>query len=731
MLLLRHLIQSVGSEHLCVVVPYRDESIDASPEADIFADLLLSPRAEDIQLRGLTPGNVRALIDASTTALSSEPLSFADSVHAETSGNAFYVCEVLRHLVESGDVTRVGAIATPPTVREVVMSRVSRLEPKTRDALSIAAVAGYDFEVGVVASALDNEDLDTLDRLEDARNAGILATVAAAPDNFAFAHAIVRSTIYDALTPPRRMRLHRTIAHALLERADADDRTAELARHFVQAAPLGDTDAAIAFSKRAGDEALVRLAFEEAAAHYESALALLRTTRASNPGIECDLLTALGDALNRAGDRRHRHVLNEAAVAARSLRDARRLGLIAIAINKRGVTSSALVDAELVTMLEEAVAGLPDEEVGLRARLIGLLVAELGYSPSVVGRQQDLSREAVELARRSGDDSILGGVLVAMHKMTSSADNLEERIAETTEMARVAKETDDAVVELYALAFLFDAQIERADITAADEALVRAEQVAATLGRYYAWEVDLRRAMRVLLAGDLDEAEQLARSLYETAKQTGVRQPMAFGVLEEQLLTIRMERGGLEESALFCEADGPRFPARLACQRCGIGQLDDARELLELATSQAFEDVSHSVDRLEALVLFARVARELRHMEASAILYDILLPYAGRFAGARSATKVPVDLFLALTASTVGRVADSDTHFAAAAELCERMGAAGWLARTRAEWALVLHGWDARANSSRVRTLAQQAHVAGEELGMTEVVEMVGPLVSA
>src|SRR5439155_12155876 len=72
---------------------------------------------------------------------------------------------------------------------------------------------------------------------------------------------------------------------------------AELAQHFLDAAPIGTAGKAVEYLRRAGDRASSQLAYEEAVRLYDSALPLV-----DDPAARCELLLALGDARARAGD---------------------------------------------------------------------------------------------------------------------------------------------------------------------------------------------------------------------------------------------------------------------------------------------------------------------------------------------------------------------------------------------------------------------------------------------
>ena len=61
----------------------------------------------------------------------------------------------------------------------------------------------------------------------------------------------------------------------------------------------------------------------------------------------------------------------------------------------------------------------------------------------------------------------------------------------------------------------------------------------------------------------------------------------------------------------------------------------------------------------------------------------------------------PVERFLGLAANCLERHDDAEGHFSRSAEMCKRIGAPTWLARTRHELALML--WDRGRSGDRER----------------------------
>src|SRR5262249_52157583 len=128
---------------------------------------------------------------------------------AQTGGNPFFVREVIAHRVESDWEP---ATEAPAGLREVIAQRVARLSEPTREMLTTAAVAGPRFSFALLECALGDES-QLLDALEEAVGAGLIRE--SGPDEFVFAHALVRTALYESLGLARRTRLHRKLGEAL------------------------------------------------------------------------------------------------------------------------------------------------------------------------------------------------------------------------------------------------------------------------------------------------------------------------------------------------------------------------------------------------------------------------------------------------------------------------------------------------------------------------------------
>ena len=195
----------------------------------------------------------------------------------------------------------------------MVAERLGRLSDGCRRVLEVAAVVGRDFHLRVLepASGLDPERL--LELVEEAEAARVVAAVPGRLGRWRFAHALVREVLNEGLPAARRIRLHGRVGEALeaVYAADPGPHLAELAHHFVAAAPGGQEMAAraVRVATAAGRRALELLAWEEAAGLFEHALAALELAERPDQQQRCQLLLALGggqDGGRRRGRRPRR-----------------------------------------------------------------------------------------------------------------------------------------------------------------------------------------------------------------------------------------------------------------------------------------------------------------------------------------------------------------------------------------------------------------------------------------
>ena len=145
---------------------------------------------------------------------------------------------------------------------------------------------------------------DLVDQFDEACKAGIV--IEEPGGLYRFNHALVRQSLLAELASVRRMRLHQRIAAALESDVGAgDELLAELAHHYFECAWSGNAAKAVDYCRRAGDQAMARLAYEGAADLYDKALHALEELDDELPDRDdllAELLIARCEALLAAGD---------------------------------------------------------------------------------------------------------------------------------------------------------------------------------------------------------------------------------------------------------------------------------------------------------------------------------------------------------------------------------------------------------------------------------------------
>jgi DNA-binding SARP family transcriptional activator len=407
LLLLRFLARELVDSRVLVLGAYRDvDPTIRDPLAAAIAELVREPVTQRVELAGLPEPNIAEYIER-TTKLAPERTLVAQ-IHAETEGNPLFVAELTRLLLREGTLEApLGRGRIPQSVRAVIGRRLRRLSADAQRTLSIASVLGREFPLDVLERLVGVASGELLDLLDEAVASRIVTDVAEAPDRLRFAHVLIRDTLYDELTPARRLRLHQSTGETIeqLYAEQLEPHLSELAHHFAEAAPIAETDKALNYARCAVDHAAKLLAFEEAARLYRLALSLTDAQDPAARSHRCELLVSLGDVETRTGDMPSaRETFLHASEIATEINSAELLARAALGYGGRFVWTGR--DAhQLVPLLERAAQALGEVESPLRVRVLARLANAISqHRPE----QSDvLSAEALSLARRLRDPTTL------------------------------------------------------------------------------------------------------------------------------------------------------------------------------------------------------------------------------------------------------------------------------------------------------------------------------------
>ena len=715
LLLLASVARELQDARVLLVATARDVDAQQDPER-VRLLAAIARGGQRLPLAGWSAGELARFVTSACGAAPTEAL--VGALHRATDGNPFFVDEIVRLLLSEGH----GALPAdlelriPGSIRAAVRERLSPLTGATVRVLAAAAVAGRDFDLAVVREADGTDSASTLDALGEAERAALLVRHPDTVGRYSFSHALVRETLYEDLAAADRPLWHRRIGEALerLYATDLGPQLERLAYHFAQAATTGDVDKAIDYDVRAARQAAELLAFEAAARHYQRALQVQELQVPVEEGVRLNLHLGLGEMQAAAWDiDAARNTFRAAAHSARRLLRADALARAALGFAGLGFgVPRGVVDAEIVAMLEEALRLLGDRHTALWARVAVRLAVELHFSAAERERCETLSRQAVEAARRIGDDATLAYVLNARHFAAWSTTEPAERMALADEAVRLAQQLGDPDLNLQARTWRLLDLAEIGDGIGFDRELEMYDRLVEyrRLPKYLGFALALR-GLRALWLGRFDEAVARAEAGMALGERIGDR--AAFMSVGAQIFFARRAQGRLAELEPMGRAAAELYPANPAL-RCLLAllytdlerEVDARREYARLAGDDFATLESRNMLHPLAPVL-AEVCVYLGDRHRAGVLYKSLLPFAGRVMGlGPNVLFGPAAHPLATLAALLDQWDAAVQHFEAAIAEAGRMQGPVWLAAIQYDYARCLL---ARGESQRAGELASAA----------------------
>ena len=727
--LLRHVVGSLTDSAVLILGAFRDTEVDRShPLAELLADLHRVSGADRLALGGLSLDGVLALVVPEASAAPDERArELAAAVHRETNGNPLFAQELIRHLIQGGeDMTE----PLPASVRSLAAGRLERLSADARRVLSIASVIGDEIDVAVLAEVAGFDEDRFFSALDAATSAGIVREESRPRAHVAFVHTVVRATLYDELDQDERARLHHLVGESwerhFGERAEGH--LPMLAHHFVMAGV--DQARAADYAMRAGDQAVEQLADEEALELYQRALGQL--TDIGDDRSRAELLSRLGKVQRRLSDPQHRATLFEAAALARRVGAHDVLVQVALANSKSTLHALGAIDDDQVALLEEALSVLSAGDSTERAQVLACLAMELLVGDDF-DRRDELSAEALAMARRLDDPYTLAAVLRARCHAIGHASTFDERrrlVIEQQELA--ARIGDPSLGALVAFErhnmLLVDHDRAEADLVL-DRALEAADSMQQPVLR---WMAAAARANRAFLADQFDDADRLLSEAIQIGQDAG--QPDSFIVYAWQLGLVRFFQGRLPElEALFAAGteaspDLVGFRAGMAVLYVELGRVDEANAVLDDLASDNFASIPDDLVWLSSVAFCAHAGGRLGHRASASTLFDLLVPYSGVLIAEGPSFLGAVDRYLGVAATVLERWSEADSYFRQALDAHVAVGARGWAALTRLDWGRMLLARGRSADRRRARELLLAAVAEGGALGTAAIVQQASEL---
>jgi len=219
LLLLRHLARATSPARLLILGCYRATERRGDTFNSALAELHRDRLASQINIRGLSESETAELM--ALRAGETPSRAFARALYEETEGNPFFAEEIVRHLLEAGvhagsaSASELQRFGLPEGVKEVIAWRLGRLEPPAVELLRVAAVIGRDVDAALLERVVLLAEDEFLGALEEALAAGLLVESDETPGRYRFSHALIRETLYEGMSVPRRARIHKRVGEAI------------------------------------------------------------------------------------------------------------------------------------------------------------------------------------------------------------------------------------------------------------------------------------------------------------------------------------------------------------------------------------------------------------------------------------------------------------------------------------------------------------------------------------
>jgi class 3 adenylate cyclase/tetratricopeptide (TPR) repeat protein len=700
LLLLRHLITNPVAG-LMVLCTYRDTDVDRShPLASMLADFRRTPAVTRIAVGGLADDGVRdLLVRMGGHELDAAGLAFAELVHRETSGNPFFVGEVLRHLTETGALVerdgrwtsslRPEEAGIPEGIREVVGRRLSRLGDDADEVLRAAAVIGYEFDIGVLADVVGRDVDGLLDVLDNASRASLVIEVDV--NRHRFAHALVRETLHGELSASRRARQHRRVAEVLETRhaGNLDAVVTDLATHWAEASAGGDPRRAIEMALRAGAQTNERGAWENTIRWYQSAGELM----ADEPAFATErrhTLVALAEAQANSG---------AIADARRSVAEAASMAVIAgdvdtacaaLSVHTRASFdgSTDLADLDKVALIRAALA-LPSLDDARRADLLSQLSTELIFVGDSAGRRTAFAELWAILPSLDATDHARILLNSALGYGAQARDRLEAMDVLFDGALSAARPDQRRVLVLNR--FWNQFFLGRRGVL--DASLSELEQLEAKTPTRAQWVPLLGRTTCCAIDGDLSAADQASQEMLRLLEAWAV--PEAQNFQTTTTIMIGRERRNLGRLVSLAEVGeqmgSPVIPARClaAFIHFATGDSDRALTALEKVHVEEFpDDVGYHL----LAALWGEIAAAVGSDDQRRAFAAILAPLSTLHLGTGGLYLGAADRLRALLLDRLGEHEVADGLFAAAVQQHQDFRSPTWVARTQLDWAESLLG---------------------------------------
>jgi len=305
------LYKLVQKQRILFVNIFRPEHKETGQRIQKFVSEKLEDYQLEINIEPLTKDESDELIDNLLHKVEL-PDKINSLVIERASGNPFFIEEVIRSFIDEGLIEikndqflltdNIKYANIPESINNVLLSRIDRLDDKTKNLLRTASVIGRNFYFKVLEEATETiEDIDN--KLEYLKDTQLISERKQKDEvEFLFKHALAQQATYDSIVEKSRKDLHLKIAGSI-EKVFAGrihEFYGTLAHHYSKA---GQNEKTEEYLIKAGEESMKSGASSEAINFLKRALEthIQNTSNLPDPQKVINLEEKLGFALYAAG----------------------------------------------------------------------------------------------------------------------------------------------------------------------------------------------------------------------------------------------------------------------------------------------------------------------------------------------------------------------------------------------------------------------------------------------
>ena len=546
--LLHYLMRNLVEERVLVLATYRELELDrAHPLAAALVEWERERLVTRVRLERFRLEETAALL-ASLFGQETVSADFAEVVHRETEGNPFFIEEVVKSLIEQGQIYRSGdgwdrkevrELTIPQSVKAAIGRRLDRLSPACAEALHTAAAVGKVFAFAELAAVTVAGEDALLDALDEACAAQLLQ--ARGGEEFAFTHDKIREVLVEELNPIRRRRLHQRIGEGLekLYGSGAGDHAEKLTFHFNES---GDLARGFRYGMEAGRQAERLFALDSALGLYERARECAEALE--RPADLCAAERRMGGVYARRG------AVAEAVLHFERARDLAALPAERAAIKVAiGEIYARIGDARGLESLNQALAELDPQTQSNDLALALALVGRYHHYQGQHSRAIEMLEKARAIAEPGEDPSTISFIYPYLAGAWQHLARYEESDGWARRVIAFGERRNDLPSIAAGHEFLAENAGNRGDLVDCLAHSDRDHEIGLKIGSLdrVAWS-RFPAAIAYRLQGKIDDAEKAARECLELCHRLGDRrlENLVSGAV---VAPLQAERGDHEAAA--------------------------------------------------------------------------------------------------------------------------------------------------------------------------------------